>query len=138
MAHASRPWWIIGSAAAWAHCARTPVADIDVLADEDDAAEILRATGSPYGAGSDSELFRSSVFGRFDGATLPIEVMGGLHVRSDRGWTKVVLTTREPVRIGDATIWVPSRPELILLFLRFGRPKDLARAALLGAARDER
>jgi hypothetical protein len=132
MAGAGEPWWIVGSAAALLHGARTAVADVDLLCGEADARAVLAAPGLPAAPGGGSELFRSAVFGTI-GAALPIEVMGGLALRSGKGWSRVTLATREPVRVGGATLWVPSRGELVALLRRFGRDKDLARAALLEA-----
>lgn len=129
---AGKPWWIIGSAAVRLHGAVTPVADIDLLCDEGDARAVLACAGLAAAPGLPSDLFRSEVFGTVAGA-LPLEVMGGLHLRGHGGWERVALATREAVRIGGATLWVPSRAELAALLRRFGRAKDMARAALLEA-----
>jgi len=125
------PWWIIGSAAAVLHGAETEVADVDVVTDEAMAAALLREAGLPAGPGEGSDLFRSAVFGRIEDGPMPIEVMGGLSLRTARGWEALALATREPVEVGGARVWVPKRGELIGLLRRFGREKDLARAALL-------
>jgi len=124
-------WWIIGSAAAALHGAETEVADVDVVTDEGTAAALLREAGLPVRQGEGSDLFRSAVFGRIEGEPLPIEVMGGLSLRTARGWEALALATRESVEVGGARAWVPERGELIGLLRRFGREKDLARAALL-------
>lgn len=134
MAAARGPWWIIGSAAVTLHGARTDVADIDVLAQETDARAVLDRAGIAAAAGAGSERFRSAVLGRIAGGALPIEVMGGLSLHSgSAGWEPLSLRTREPVLLAGATLWVPARAELIELLRRFGRDKDLARAALLEA-----
>jgi hypothetical protein len=127
------PWWIIGSAAVALHGAQTDVADLDLLTEEPAAAAVLREAGIPARPGDGSDLFRSAVFGRIEGGPLPIEVMGGLAVRGSHGWEPLRLTTRQAVCIGGARAWVPDRWELIALLRRFGRDKDLARAALLEA-----
>jgi hypothetical protein len=133
MAGAAAPWWIIGSAAVALHGAGTEVADIDLLADEADARAALEGADLAAAPGGGSELFRSAVFGTIPAAALPIEVMSGLSLRGAEGWRTVELRTRAPVRVGEAMLWVPERAELIALLRRFGRAKDLARAALLEA-----
>jgi len=132
-AAAHEAWWVIGSAAVALHGGATEVADLDLLMMPDDARRLLQEAGLPAAPGATSALFRSELFGTIAGAALPIEVMGGLRVRGPGGWEAVTPATREPVRIGEAVLWVPSRGELIALLRRFGRAKDLARAALLEA-----
>ena len=125
-----RPWWVIGSAAVVLHGAPTSVADIDVLCgSEDDARAVISALGGEILVGTGTDLFRSTVFGRCSAIPLPVEVMAGLSVRGE----PVRLTTREWRHDDDVQVPVPSRAELIALLRRFGRPKDLARAALLEA-----
>jgi len=130
-AGARDPWWIIGSAAAFLHGARTPVADIDVLMSADDAFAALDAAGVAASGGEASDLFCSEVFGTIRGTHLPIEVFGGFRIRTGQHWQPVVLKTRVAVAVEGFTLWVPARDELAALFRSFGRPKDLARAALL-------
>jgi hypothetical protein len=130
-AAAREPWWIIGSAAAFLHGARTPVADIDLLMSAGDAAAVLEAAGVTASAGGESDLFSSEVFGTIRGNGLPIEVFGGFGLRAGQHWRPVVLKTRVAAAVGACTLWVPAREELAALFRSFGRPKDLARAALL-------
>jgi len=125
------PWWIIGSAAAALHGAQTEVADVDVVTDAATAAALLREAGLPVRQGEGSDLFRSAVFGRIGDGPLPLEVMGGLSLRTAQGWEALALATREPAEVGGVRVWVPERGELIGLLRRFGREKDLARAALL-------
>ncbi|HEY0312807.1 MAG TPA: hypothetical protein VGC56_09965 [Allosphingosinicella sp.] len=125
------PWWIIGSAAAFLHGARTPVADIDLLMSPCDALAVLDPEDIAASGGRGSDLFRSEVFGTICGTDLRIEVFGGFHLRAGEHWRPVVLETRVAVMVGGCTVWVPARDELAALFRSFGRPKDLARAALL-------
>ena len=129
LAAACDPWWVIGSAAAALHGARTPVADIDVLLSVRDAAALLPRLGLAVAAGRPDDRFRSEVFARWTGAALPIEFMAGLCTREGDAWAPVHLSTR--VVVGGVA--VPSRRELAALMRRFGRDKDLARAALLDA-----
>lgn len=132
MADACAPWWLIGSAAVALHGAETSVADIDVLCAEADARMVLMSLGGRVQPDGDDALFRSAVFGRCDTTTLPIEVMAGLRVRGE----PVRLVTREWIACGPISVPVPSRAELIALLRRFGREKDLARAALLDPVGD--
>ena len=122
LADAREPWWVIGSAAVVLHGGGTTVADVDLLLSRDDAEMLLRRWSLDPLIASDA-LFGSAVFARTTATPLPVEIMSGLKVRD----VAVNLTTREVV----AGIAVPARGELIRLLRQFGRPKDLARAALL-------
>jgi hypothetical protein len=133
MRGAERPWWIVGSAAVALHGAQTSVADIDLLTDAATARAVLASAGLPARPGAGSRLFRSEVFGTIAAGPLPVEVMGALWLGEEGGWRRVSLVTRQPVEVGGATLWVPDRAELVALLRRFGRAKDLARAALLEA-----
>lgn len=121
------PWWVIGSAAAWLHGAATSVADIDVVLSPRDAHDAMAAWRGAVVVGGPSERFRSSPFARLDGATLPIELMAGLHVCSSGRWVPVQPATRRSV----GNVYVPELAELEAMFVLFGRPKDRARADLL-------
>lgn len=128
--HASRPWWIIGSAAVVLHGAVVQVGDVDVLMDEQDAAQLSEA-GLTWRLGEPDGRFRSTLFSRWTEPPLVVEFMAGLHVAKPGGWSPVQLATRDAVAIGPVTLFVPGRMELQDLLLRFGRAKDVARAALL-------
>lgn len=130
---AADDWWIIGSAAVVLHGRAVPhVKDVDLLMSAADAAAFLKRTGGPVRAGQADDRFRSLVFGLWTAPPIPIEVMGGFSVASDGGWREVTLTTREPVSIAGATVYVPSAEELVRLLHAFGRTKDLERARLMG------
>ncbi|MBB3692282.1 hypothetical protein [Sphingomonas sp. BK580] len=120
-------WWVIGSAAAWLHGAATSVADVDVLLSPRDARDAMSAWRGDVVVGEAGQRFRSVPFARLEGATLPIELMPGLQVRSANRWVAVWPATRQSV--GD--VYVPERAELEAIFALFGRPKDRARADLL-------
>ena len=128
---AKAPWWVIGSAAVALHGAAVAVGDVDVLLAEDDARRLLPRIGLHPSPGQSDGRFRSSLFARWNAPALAVELMSGLHVAGPNGWTPVNLLTRVPVALGDATLFVPDRAELVALLHRFGRAKDLARAALL-------
>ena len=127
MTVATQPWWVIGSAAVALHGAATSVADIDLLLDIDDAAAVFEAMGVPALPGRPDGRFRSDVFGRCTATPLAIELMAGLHLRRNDGWVPVALETR----VARHGVFVPARAELAALLRRFGRDKDLGRAAAL-------
>lgn len=132
MAPARHDWWIIASAAVALHGADPgAVRDVDVLLDPRDANAILPALGLEPVAGSADPKFRSDLFARWTGAPLPVEFFAGFHLLEDGEWNEIRPATRHEVRVGKATLFVPERAELKAMLLRFGRPKDLARAALL-------
>jgi hypothetical protein len=127
-------WWIIGSAAAALHGAEVgEVVDIDLLMSRRDAARLLRSRGLAPVPGAPSDRFRSTAFGRFDAGGFEVEVMGGLHLRVRGEWRPVRLRGRETVAVAGGLIHLPPRRELVTLLRRFGRDKDLARAAALEA-----
>ncbi|HKC03145.1 MAG TPA: hypothetical protein VKC17_07565 [Sphingomicrobium sp.] len=130
---AADDWWIIGSAAVVLHGRSVPhIKDVDLLMSAADAAVFLKRTGGPVRAGQADERFRSLVFGLWTVPPIPVEVMGGFSVAADGGWRDVMLTTREPVSVADACVYVPAAEELVRLLHSFGRAKDLERARLMG------
>ncbi|MEO6581692.1 MAG: hypothetical protein ABIN68_02655 [Sphingomicrobium sp.] len=129
---AADPWWIIGSAAVALHGA--PVddgRDIDLLMSGGDARAALSRVGVQPDAGTATNLFRSATFGTWNGPPLPVEIFGDFEFARPSGWTRVAPRTREPVAIGDQTLFVPAAAELKDILIAFGRPKDLARAGLI-------
>jgi hypothetical protein len=129
---AAEPWWIIGSAAVALHGRAVEVrADVDLLTGPAEARRLLDGLGARAAPGRASALFRSDVFGRWEGAPLAVEVMGGLHLRSGGGWAPVRIETRQAVEVEGRTLYVPAAAELAGLLASFGRPKDLERAKQL-------
>ena len=132
LAHARDPWWVIGSAAVALYGADPgQVADVDVLLSTTDAVRLLPLIAVVVGPGSPHPDFRSSMFGTWDGAPLPVEFMAGFRHRSGSGWAEVEPATRSPVDIDGVTVFIPNRSELRRLLEAFGRPKDLDRARIL-------
>lgn len=132
MAPARHDWWVIASAALALHGADPgPVRDIDVLFDPRDAGAVLGPLGLAPLRGSGDERFRSDLFVTWTGAALPIELFAGFSLCERGKWSSVALQTRQPVELDGHRLWVPLREELRALLLRFGREKDLRRAALL-------
>jgi hypothetical protein len=126
------PWWIIGSAAVALHGRDVEVReDVDVMTGPAGARRLLQRFGVEAAPGEASALFRSEVFGRWDGSPLAVEVMGGLHLRAASGWQPVRIETRQVVNVEGRTLYVPAVEELARLLASFGRPKDMARAKQL-------
>lgn len=127
-------WWLIGSAAmALLGVDDLEVADVDLLASPEDAAALLNALGVAGTPGAPSERFRSEMFGRWMGAPLPVEVMGGLHVRHGDSELRLVPRTRVSFGVDRTDLFTPSIAEMIEICRLFGRGKDLERAAKLKA-----
>lgn len=132
MEDARERWWIIGSVAVALHMGgASPVTDVDVLLAADDAVRLIPKLGTVVGPGEPDNHFRSAPFARWTAPPLPVEFMANLHVSVGGEWVPIVPTTREAVELGRATVFVPSAAEMIAILRRFGRPKDLARAAML-------
>lgn len=128
------PWWIISSAAVALHGV-TPikVGDVDVLMSVGDAWRLMDALDiTPIEANS-SSLFQSTLFGRWETPPLVVEIMAGFHVATAAGWTETLPTTRMPVLVEGAVVYVPEREELAGMLRLFGRPKDLERARRLAS-----
>ncbi|PXA85570.1 hypothetical protein DMC47_37075 [Nostoc sp. 3335mG] len=130
MATARDSWWIIAGAAAALHGVDSPVADVDLLASPRDARALVARLGLAS-APAPSDRFRSDLFARWAGSPLPVDIMAGFHVLDGAIWKQIQPTTRVAIPLGDAMLHVPSIPELIAHCHLFGRPKDIARAAIL-------
>ncbi len=131
MRDARDPWWVISSAAVSLHGAAVTVADVDVLASIEDARRVMTRLGVGPAKESASPMFRSTVFGQWTAPPLMVEIMAGFHVATVAGWAEVLPRTRVPIRVEEATIYVPGRTELAKMLRLFGRPKDLERVRLL-------
>ncbi len=132
VAPARHDWWILASAAVALHGADPgAVSDVDVLLDPRDVQTVLRGLGLAAAPGSADAQFRSDHFARWRTPPLPVEFFAGFHLLEAGGWNQIRPATRQAVRLDQATLFVPERAELKAMLLRFGRPKDLARAALL-------
>ncbi|HET7708500.1 MAG TPA: hypothetical protein VFK50_03075 [Sphingomicrobium sp.] len=126
------PWWVIGSAAVALYGADvSDISDIDLLMSEADAAKLMQALGEPFRHKEPNSLFRSTIIGCWTEPPLTVEIMGGFEVATDEGWERVWPRTRQPAEVRGRTLFIPSAAELKAMLVKFGRPKDLARARLL-------
>lgn len=132
MMPARHDWWIIASAALALHgAAIDDVRDVDVLIDPRDVDDVLTPLELAPVRGSGDGRFRSATFVTWTGAALPVELFAGFELFDGTRWNRVLPSSRQPVTVGNGTLWVPSREELHAMLLSFGREKDLARAALI-------
>lgn len=123
---------MISSAAAALHGADVgEVRDVDFLMSAADAARLLGRLGLPTTPGPEDALFRSDIFGVWRAPPIPVEIMGGFRLASPEGWEPVIPESRQAIELDGHRIYVPSAPELVRLFRRFGRGKDIARAEAL-------
>ncbi len=129
---ARHDWWIISSAAVALHGGNPGrVGDVDVLIDPRDVEAVFAGAGLDLAPGGGNGSFRSDWFATWERAPMPVELFAGFCVRDGGVWCPVVPRSREAIRVGEAVLYVPSRAELKAMLLRFGRAKDLDRAARL-------
>lgn len=127
-------WCVIGSAAMM--IAGAPVVDcpdLDIMTTTAGALALEAAWGSRRDrvyAPSVDGAFRS----RFSAYEFPegrVEVMGDLLLLQGRRWTPVAIPEAVPTAFAGRMVRIPARQAQIDLLRLFGRPKDLAKAALL-------
>ena len=125
-------WCLIGSAAAWLAGAKVTVADVDVLTSRRDAEALIDHWQGRHlkPSGEGAERFRSR-YARFAFPGLAVEVMGGLEVHGDDGWSPVHVDDIIHAELAGLRLPIPAVAEQIRLLQRFGRPKDQYRAVLL-------
>jgi hypothetical protein len=130
---ASSKWWIIGSMAArMLGLKDDAVNDIDVLMDVPTARACLAHFNCPEIPPALHPHFISKIHARIPTAGLTLDIMAGLDI-FENGWHPVLLQTRK-IHHGDyGAVYTPDAQELISVYLKFGRPKDLARAQKLTA-----
>lgn len=135
LALAQRPWWIIASAAVQLHTgADLAIRDVDLLIDPQDVPDVFGALGLAMVPGEGDERFRSAWFARYNATPLPVELFAGFELCEKGQWQQVQPTSRIELVCGQARAFVPDAAELTALLHRFGRDKDVARAALLSAS----
>ena len=134
MASARNRWWIIGSAAVALHGADAgEVRDVDVLLSRRDAAALCTAEGIAIRPASPHPLFRSALFARWTATPLTVELMAAFDVATADGWRREAPVSRVCIETTAGPIYVPDCAELVAILRRFGRPKDIVRAAALAA-----
>jgi hypothetical protein len=130
-------WWVIGSIAALlAGSSQFDPDDVDVFGNTETMNAFVKFFGCELSEAPDHHQFRSMPYRRIalPDSTL-IEVMGGLEVLNNGQWQKLLITTRIEISGFGAPLWIPAAEEQIAIFEMFGRPKDLAKAAVLAALR---
>ena len=128
------PWWVFGSAGmALVGVPGLTPPDVDLIVSERDARRLLDRWNTAPLAAAASPLFRSAIFAKAQVAALPIEIMAGFEAFSDGAWAPVVPATRQALDWKGRRLFTPSAAEQAAICRRFGRPKDLARVALLEA-----
>lgn len=132
MAGARDDWWVIGSCAVLLHGSDPGgIADVDLLLSEEDALRLLEPRGIAVGPGAPHPLFRSRLFARWDGTPVAAEFMAGFSLFEQGEWRPVLPSTRVRVEVEGASLFIPEKAELRAMLQRFGRGKDLQRAACL-------
>lgn len=132
MTGAREPWWIIGSTAmVLSGVEGIHPDDVDVVAD---GKMLQRIAGVPESEPKPHEKFRSNPYTRIKVAGgMDIEFQGDLALWENNKWTQLSFCSRIETRINDILLYVPSLDEQLLIFRRFGRAKDLAKARILEA-----
>ena len=130
------PWSLIGSGALMV--AGGPInvcTDLDLMTTAW-GAETLEAVWTAHRDRAYSPDIAAPFRSRFSAYDFPagrVEVMGDLTLRGDGGWIPVAVPDTEVVDFAGLPVRVPALPAQAALFRRFGRPKDLAKAALVEA-----
>ncbi|MDJ0276132.1 hypothetical protein QLH51_04845 [Sphingomonas sp. 2R-10] len=129
---ARKPWWVIAGAAVALHT-REPIVvdDIDILLAVEDVPLVAALSGIVRRECDGHALFRSDFYAAVAIGTVTIEFMAGFRSNRQGLWCDVWPRTRIFVPIGNLSVPTPCPDELIEMLAAFGRPKDLARAALL-------
>jgi hypothetical protein len=128
------PWWVFGSAGmALVGVPGLSPPDVDLIVSARDARTLLDRWNTPPLEAAGSPLFRSAIFAKAQVAPLPIEIMAGFEAFTDGGWRLVIPASRQSVDWNGKRLFTPSAAEQAAICRRFGRPKDLARVALLEA-----
>ena len=132
------PWWIIGSAAVALHLDQEnlggdpgEIADIDVILSVRDLDALYARLPLTDTREEGKAEFLSQRFGRWEGPPLSVEFMADFAMFEQGEWRPVQPRTRARFDLEAGTIFTPERAELIALLHRFGRDKDLTRAASL-------
>lgn len=124
------PWWVLGSAAmALSGIDPGGIRDVDVLVSKRDAKALMARYALKNSADGGTERYRSAIFLMLDLGERRVEIMAGYEIRAGDRWERVEPGTRDPVKIDEAVLFVPSVEDQIAILRQLGRPKDLARLA---------
>lgn len=123
---------MIGSVAVKLHSGDPgTIADVDVIVSRRDLDALYQRLPLTDTREAGKPMFLSDRFGRWAEPPLNVEFMAGLTLSEDGEWHPVQPQTRQGFDVAGARLFAPEREELIALLRRFGRDKDLARAASL-------
>ncbi|MCA1935498.1 MAG: hypothetical protein LDL37_08600 [Asticcacaulis sp.] len=123
-----QPWWLIGSAALFLSGVPVTVRDVDLYGPTEVIEAARIALGVPVSAPRADDRFRSRPYFQYrPPGGLEIDFMGGLQVFSAGDWCELQI---------ESDVWiegvrVPTLSEQAALLRLFGRPKDVARLALM-------
>lgn len=134
----STGWWIIGSGAlVLGGITGLPIRDVDILAGKDTAIAFLANWDLPLPAPKPDPFFRSEPFAQIlRPGLLPIDLAGDMHLFENGNWSPVRPATRIAVAVGSTRVFIPSLSDQLNILRRFGRPKDIERAAMIEAILD--
>jgi hypothetical protein len=130
MAGTQDDWWIIGSVAVALHGGDPGViADVDVILSRRDLDALYTHLPLVDEREEGKAEFLSQRFGRWRDPPLSVEFMADFSMLEGGEWRAVLPQTRARFDLEAGAVFTPERAELIALLHRFGREKDLARAA---------
>lgn len=129
------PWCAIGSGAMMiAGAAVEDCPDFDIMTTAA-GAQALEMAWEAWRDRTYAPDVASPFRSRFSAYAFPagrVEVMGDLLLRTGDAWTPVAIPRGVATPFAGRTVNIPTRQAQIDLFRLFGRPKDLAKARLLG------
>jgi hypothetical protein len=126
-----QPWWLIGSAALSLSGLPVTVRDVDVYGPSEVIEAARQRLSLPPSPPRADSRFRSSPYFQYrPPGSLEIDFMGGLQVFSAGDWNELQI---------ESDVWiegvrVPTLSEQAVLLRLFGRPKDVARLALISGS----
>lgn len=135
LAEAHQPWWVVGAAAVTLNGGEPGAfRRIEVVLSNGDLRRICELRGVEPVSRQGTPLTRSRRALSVPLGAYEAKLMVLLEVRQGGAWVPVQPRTRVAFGLaGGATVFAPDRNEMIALLHRYGRAKDLARAASLEA-----
>ncbi len=132
-------WRIIGSSALMlSGLTEVQPDDVDVVGSAQTIFTMLDRMQCAAGMPEPGVLFRSHPYVRISSPdSLAIEVMGDLEVKQAGVWRSVLPLGQIPYATDFGPVYVPTVEQQLMLLERFGREKDIQRAALLRARMEQ-